>query len=126
MARVGYFEIQVDDMERAQKFYNAVFGWSFKDAQLPFEYFMIDAHDSEQSGIDGGMLKRQQQLSSDGSANAYVCAIYVSSIEETLDKITKQEGKVTVPKMEVPGIGFVAYGLDTEHNTFGLWEVKEA
>ena len=31
MGKVVHFEIHVDDMERAQKFYGEVFEWSFQD-----------------------------------------------------------------------------------------------
>jgi len=31
MGRVIHFEIHVNDMERAKKFYGEVFGWSFQD-----------------------------------------------------------------------------------------------
>ena len=31
MGRLVHFEIHVDDMERAKKFYGEVFGWSFQD-----------------------------------------------------------------------------------------------
>ena len=31
MGKVVHFEIHVDDMERAKKFYGEVFGWSFQD-----------------------------------------------------------------------------------------------
>ncbi len=31
-------------------------------------------------------------------------------------------GKTIVPKMAVPGMGYLAVCLDTENNTFGLWE----
>ena len=31
MGRLIHFEIHVDDMERAKKFYGEVFGWTFED-----------------------------------------------------------------------------------------------
>ena len=31
MGRLVHFEIHVNDMERAKKFYGEVFGWSFQD-----------------------------------------------------------------------------------------------
>lgn len=31
MSRAVHFEIQADDVERAEAFYSAVFGWSFED-----------------------------------------------------------------------------------------------
>jgi len=34
-------------------------------------------------------------------------------------------GKIVMPKTAVPGIGYAAVCLDTENNTFGLWECDE-
>ena len=31
MGRIVHFEIHVDDMERAKKFYGEIFGWRFED-----------------------------------------------------------------------------------------------
>jgi hypothetical protein len=39
--------------------------------------------------------------------------------------VQKIGGKVVVPKMAVPGMGYLAICLDTENNTFGIWETDE-
>jgi uncharacterized protein len=125
MATVGYFEIQVDDFKRAQAFYREVFGWEFSKFDAPFEYFSIDTGKKGAEGIDGGMLKRQVPLAKDNGVSGYVCAIYVDSIDNTLEKVKKYGGTMTVPKTNIPGVGDVAYGLDTEGNAFGLWELAK-
>lgn len=38
----------------------------------------------------------------------------------------KYIGKVVVPKMAVPKMGYLAICLDTENNTFGIWETDES
>jgi predicted enzyme related to lactoylglutathione lyase len=35
-------------------------------------------------------------------------------------------GLVALPKFAVPGICWQGYFLDTEHNTFGIFEVNES
>jgi predicted enzyme related to lactoylglutathione lyase len=62
MARVGYFEIQVDDFKRSQEFYRKVFGWSFSKIDAPFQYYMVDTGHKGEESINGGMLKRPQPL----------------------------------------------------------------
>jgi hypothetical protein len=37
-------------------------------------------------------------------------------------KVEKLDGKVVVPKMAVPKVGYFAVCIDTENNTFALWE----
>ena len=61
MGRLIHFEIHVDDMERAKKFYGEVFGWSFQDwsdyAGMP--YFGAVTGDENEPGINGALMQRQ-------------------------------------------------------------------
>ena len=61
MGRVVHFEVHVEDMERAKKFYGEVFGWKFEDwseyAGMP--YFGAVTGDEGVLGIDGALIKRQ-------------------------------------------------------------------
>jgi len=38
MPRISWFDIPVDDPERAQKFYKEVFDWSFDKWDVPMDY----------------------------------------------------------------------------------------
>lgn len=38
------------------------------------------------------------------------------------EKVKKLGGKIIMLKMPVPGWGYLAACVDTENNTFGLWE----
>ena len=118
MASVEHFEIPVDNLERAQGFYNKLFGWQFKTENFGgFEYTFIQTKENEQeTGIHGGMMKRQCP---EQKTLAY---IGVDSIDETLKQIQESGGKVLLSKSEVEGAGFMAVCLDTENNSFGLWE----
>lgn len=61
MGRLIHFEIHVDDMERAKKFYGEVFGWSFQDwseyAGMPY-YGAVTGSD-EEPGINGALMRRR-------------------------------------------------------------------
>ena len=46
----------------------------------------------------------------------------VKSVEESSIKAQQLGGKVIMPKMAVPGMCYMAVCLDTENNTFGLWQ----
>jgi predicted enzyme related to lactoylglutathione lyase len=124
LPKVGWFEIQVDDFIRAQHFYHEVFGWNFSKVDAPFDYYMIDSGGKEEERINGAMSKRQIPLAKHNGVSGYVCAIYVDSIDKTFEKVKKHGGEVTLEKMEQPGMGYFAYGIDSEGNSFGLWENK--
>jgi predicted enzyme related to lactoylglutathione lyase len=65
--------------------------------------------------VDGGeMMKR---LHPEHQITNY---IDVKSVNEYSSKIQKIGGKVVVPKMAVPKMGYLAICLDTENNTFGI------
>jgi predicted enzyme related to lactoylglutathione lyase len=122
MAKVAYYEIQVDNFVRAQAFYGTIFDWKFSKMEAPFEYYMINSGPDDEKGIDGGMLQRQNSLTAGNGISAFVCTIYVTSIDETLEKVTQNGGSVAMPKTHLEGVGDFAYAVDTEGNTFGIWE----
>ena len=117
MPTITHFNIPAEDTERAKKFYAEVFGWKIEKLPGPMEYYEINttAHDGEK-GINGGMAKKEKPN------DAITNYIDVPSIDEYLAKIENLGGKVISPKMAVPNCGYVAVCLDTENNTFGLWE----
>lgn len=48
--------------------------------------------------------------------------IGVNSVEDYSAKVQQLEGSVKMPKMAVPGMGYLAVCSDSENNTFGLRE----
>jgi predicted enzyme related to lactoylglutathione lyase len=116
----SYFEIQADDLDRAMTFYREVFGWNFKRAEgLPIEYWRI-----ETDGPDGGMLKRPAATPPPMSGtNAFVCSMEVDNFDEVARNITDHGGMIALPKFAVPGTCWQGYFLDTEGNTFGIFQV---
>ena len=50
---------------------------------------------------------------------AYVCTVDVPSVDDAIAKITSHGGTIVLPKMPVPGVGWLVYAKDTEGNIFG-------
>lgn len=46
------------------------------------------------------------------------------SVDEYSSKVERLGGKIVLPKMPVKGMGYFAVCLDTENNTFGIWETN--
>ena len=125
MPTIVYFQIPSDDIERSKKFYNQLFGWKIDkspEANTPegMENWSITTTDHNgKEALGGGMSKRQmpqQQITN---------FIDVKSVDEYLSKVERLGGKVVVPKTSVPGIGYYAVCLDTENNSFGIFESRE-
>jgi hypothetical protein len=116
--RVTHFEIYTNDPETVQPFYRDVFGWKlnkFEDG--PIEYWLVTTGDDKDPGINGGMT-RPREGQSPGTLNT----IAVESLDRTIKNIEKHGGKICVPKMAIPKVGWLAYASDPAGNIFGIIE----
>jgi uncharacterized protein len=133
MNRVVHFEIHVDDIDRAKKFYTDVFGWTLTQMGEEYgNYVLVMTGPSqndlvgkparmEDMGINGGMMKRNAEKAPAGSSpNSYVCVIGVTDTDQVVTKVTDAGGSVHMPAMDIPNVGRVAYLGDTEGNIFGV------
>jgi uncharacterized protein len=122
MNNVSYFEIQADDCERGVKFYTDVFDWKFtKDENVPIEFYRI-----ENAGPNGSLMKRPApKPATEQGTNAFVCSVQVENFDASAQKILDNGGIVALEKFAVPGKCWQGYFLDTEGNTFGIFEVDE-
>ena len=48
--------------------------------------------------------------------------VAVESLDQTIKKIEQRSGKICVPKMAIPKIGWLAYAEDPAGNVFGMIE----
>jgi uncharacterized protein len=119
MPRVVHFELAADDPTRAVDFYSKVFGWQIQKWEGPQDYWLIQTGEDGQPGINGGLMRRN------GPANC-VNTVEVPSVDEFIAKIADHGGTVAMPKMAVPGVGWLAYCLDTEGNRFGIMQADPA
>jgi predicted enzyme related to lactoylglutathione lyase len=121
MPRVVHFEIHADQPERAVQFYSTIFNWQFHKFEGGWDYWLIKTGEAGEPGIDGRLLQRQCPV--DGQAvTAYVCTVDVASVDETAVAIEAAGGTVALPKMPIPGVGWLAYFKDTEGNVFGTMQ----
>jgi predicted enzyme related to lactoylglutathione lyase len=120
MNSVVFFEIQADEPARAIAFYQSVFEWAFtKQEFAPVDYWQI-----ETEGIRGGLLQRPVQTPSpQQGTNAFVCSVEVESFDAMADRAISNGGRIAMEKFAVPGKCWQGYFLDTEGNTFGLFQV---
>jgi predicted enzyme related to lactoylglutathione lyase len=113
MPRVVHFEISADDPQRAADFYARVFGWKVHKWDGPQDYWLVQTGEASEPGINGGLFKRKGPV-------GWVNTIQVGSVDEFAAKVEASGGKVVVPKMAIPGIGWLVYCHDTEGSVFGM------
>lgn len=116
MATIVHFDVPAENPERAKNFYAGLFGWKFQ--LVPeFQYNLIATTNLDGTpGIGGGLGKRMDP--SQRMQNYFG----VKSIDESMRQVTALGGKLVTPKMPVPGVGWLANCIDTEGNSFGLFQ----
>ena len=118
---VNWFEIPVNDIERAKSFYEHVFGYelalndmgSLKMAWFPMK--------DEATGATGSLVKSDSYTPSHAGTLVYFS---VDDIEGTLKKVEQNGGKILNPKMNIGEYGFVAHFEDSEGNRIALHSMK--
>ncbi len=127
MPRPIHFEIHAGDPQRAIGFYSQLFGWTFTKWESPMDYWLIKTGEPGTVGIDGGLMPRQGEAPKPMQAvKAFVCTVDVPDLAATLKRVAELGGKVVVPTMPIPTVGWLAYAIDTETNVFGMMQMDPA
>ena len=116
MSKVIHFEICASNVKRAVDFYRQVFGWHIDKWGGEMEYWLAVAGREDEPGINGAITSRSENMS--GTVNT----ISVPSLDDVMQAVTAAGGKVLTSRMTVPGVGYMAYCLDSEGNHFGVMQ----
>ncbi|MDD1679714.1 MAG: VOC family protein [Methanomicrobiales archaeon] len=120
MSNLAYFEVPVDNIERAKNFYSSLLNWKIEPTKTPgmtMEYYDITTGEAKEGTLNmGGMYRRQ-----DPNANLLTYAM-VDDIDEAIKKVTRLGGKILIPKMTIPNVGNIVTITDSEGNPLGLWQ----
>jgi uncharacterized protein len=119
MARPSHFEIPVDNPDRAEKFYAAVFGWTFQRFEGAPSYYGMAMTGEESPGINGALFQRNPDAET-------TITMSVPSIEESIAKVKENGGDVVQDKTPIPGMGWFATCHDSEGNQVGLFTSDES
>ena len=123
MSRAVHFEIHATNPQALIDFYTGLFGWSFSKFPVG-EYWMISTGPDSQPGINGGLLPRPGPVPAPmASPNAFVITVDVDALDASLSKAQGSGGMVCVPKMAIPGVGWLAYVKDPDGNIFGMMQM---
>ncbi|MBK1897791.1 VOC family protein [Chryseobacterium paridis] len=115
---VVYFEIPVNNIERAEKFYTSVFHFSFEKEIIDHYEMSIFPFEEKNSGITGALAKGDvYKPTKDGVIIYFTTA----DIDLTLEKVLENGGKVLYPKTFNEKYGCaVAEFEDSEGNRIAL------
>ncbi len=114
---VGWFEIYVQDMNRAKKFYETVF--ETKLEKLGPEDIEMWAFNMTQEnyGASGALVKMEGTPSGFAGTLVYFAC---DDCGHEAGRVEKAGGKIFKPKFSIGEYGFIALVHDTEGNMIGL------
>ena len=117
MGNVRHFAINADDLSRARRFYERVFGWSFEPWGPP-GFFMISAGEKDPAIV--GSLQQRRELLPGTRMTGYECTI---SVEQDVAKVAAavkaNGGRVVMKKATIPTVGDLIFFEDPEGNLAG-------
>lgn len=123
---ISWFEIPTTDIDRAQKFYESIFGITMIPMDMPnikMRMFPLDDMMTQVGGalVDSGGFHKAS--ATDGPL------IYLNAnpdVQNVLDKVVAAGGSIMVPKTEIsPEYGFMGVFTDTEGNRIGLHSIPQ-
>jgi len=111
---IVHFEINAKDANRAKRFYSSLFGWKYKDSEIPgIEYYVIDGANP------GGAINPMQ---ADAGPVVYFDS---DDIDASIAKVRDGGGEAE-DKQPIPSIGWFSGCKDTEGNEFSLYQSDES
>lgn len=123
---ISWFEIPTTDIDRAQKFYENIFGISMMPIEFPLMKMRMFPLDDMMTDVGGALVDSggfHKASATDGPL------IYLNAnpdVQNVLDKVEAAGGKISVPKTQIsPEYGYMAVFEDTEGNRIALHSVPQ-
>lgn len=118
---IGWFEIYVQDMARAKRFYESVLQVKLEKLDSPEVEMWSFPMSMDHYGASGALVKMEGFPSGGNSTLVYFsctdCAVEAGRVVES-------GGRIQRKKMSIGQYGFIALAFDTEGNMIGLHSMK--
>jgi predicted enzyme related to lactoylglutathione lyase len=116
---LNWFEIAVNDISRATKFYENVFDVKLEQTDMMGMKMAFFPSEDMSGKVAGGLVQSPGHKPSQDGAVIYLNAN--PDLATALGKIEKAGGKVVMPKTHIsPEVGHMAFFIDSEGNKVGL------
>lgn len=117
-SNVAHFSINADDLPRARRFYENVFGWKFQ-AWGPPGFYMIDFGAGPPLQVMQGSLQQRRELIPGVRMTGFECTIAVPDIHAAHAAIEANGGTIVMQICTLTGIGRLLFFRDPEGNLAG-------
>lgn len=120
---VTWFEIYVQDLDRAKRFYEAVFHMQLEKLNAPFSGIELWAFPADKTRYGaGGALVKMDGVPTSGNSTRIYFHCEDCAVEE--GRITASGGQVKQSKMSIGEYGYISLAYDTEGNLIGLHSMQ--
>ena len=116
---VNWFEIPVENFQRAKNFYQIIFSMEMGDALVMNMQMAFFPSENGNGKVGGALVKSEMHKSNTEGVLVYLNAN--PDISAVLGRIEDEGGIIMMNKTSInDGAGFIAIFLDTEGNRIGL------
>lgn len=112
--KIDYVEFPAGDFDQLQSFYEASFGWTFKDYGPEYREF-------SDGNLTGGLYKSESKSRTEYGAALIV--LYADDLEAARDRVIANGGNICRDIISFPG-GRRFQFFDPHGNELGVWSDK--
>lgn len=117
---ISWFEIPVQDFERAKTFYSAIFDYEMPEMPMEGMRMGILPHDRDGGGVGGCICHGEGYVPATTGTKVYLDG--GSDLNNVLNRVPGAGGQIVMPKTPIgEGYGQFAFFADTEGNVVGLY-----
>ncbi|MBZ5625350.1 MAG: VOC family protein [Acidobacteriia bacterium] len=124
MSQVAHFAINADDVPRARRFYEKVFGWKFQ-AYGPPGFYMVDPDSAPPSVPLRGSLQQRREIVRGVPMRGFECTISVNDIQAAAAAVQANGGAIVMPVCTLVGVGQLFFFQDPEGNIAGAMQYDQ-
>lgn len=116
---LNWFEVSVNDMARAKKFYETVFDVKMEETEMMGMKMAFFPSENMNGKVSGGLVQGPMHKPSADGAKIYFNGN--PNLDNALGRVEAAGGKVTMPKTKISDdIGYMAFFTDSEGNAVAL------
>lgn len=113
---INWFEIFVNDLERASRFYQTTLGVELR--RVEFGGLSQAIFPADSGGVGGALVRDPER--SPGGAGTLVYLNANGKLDAALERVARSGGSVRLTKTDIGDPGCIALIQDTEGNVIGL------
>src|SRR5262249_4915937 len=111
-----HFAINADDVTRARRFYERVFGWKIEPWGPPgfFQIFTSPGPEAVRGALQG-----RRELLPGKRMVGFECTIGVADVDKVAQAVRENGGRIIMEKTTIVGVGDLIFFEDNEGNVAG-------